>query len=47
VTVAGRQGVSTKAARCLADVVDRRNVGTPDEPMVGATVVIKFTRPGE
>ena len=47
VTVTGRQGVSAKAARCLADVVDRRNVGTPDEPMVGATVVIKFTRPGE
>ena len=47
VTVTSRQGVSAKAAKCLADVVDRRNVGTPDEPMVGASVVIKFTRPGE
>ncbi len=47
VTVMSRQGVSAKAAKCLADVVDRRNVGTPDEPMVGASVVIKFTRPGE
>jgi hypothetical protein len=47
VTVTGRQGITAKAARCLADVVDRRNVGTPDEPMVGATVLIKITRPGE
>ena len=47
VTVTSRQGVSAKAAKCLADVVDRRNVGTPDEPMVSASVVIKFTRPGE
>jgi hypothetical protein len=47
VTVVSRQGVSTKAAKCLADVVDRRNVGIPDAPMVGATAVLRFTRPGE
>jgi hypothetical protein len=47
VTISTRQGVSAKGARCVADVVDRRNVGTPSESMVGATVVIKFTRPGE
>jgi hypothetical protein len=47
VTVSSRQGVSAKGARCVADVVDRRHVGSPSESMVGATAVIKFTRPGE
>jgi hypothetical protein len=43
VSVAKRTGVTLEAARCVADVVDRRLVGTPDAPMVGATLVVKFT----
>src|SRR6478735_8926229 len=44
VSVAKRTGVSVEAARCVSDVVDRRYVGVPAEPMVGATVVIKFVK---
>lgn len=44
VSVAKRAGVSAKAAACIADVVDRRAVGTPDAPMVGATAVIEVAR---
>lgn len=44
VSVAKRSGVSAEAARCVSEVVDRRYVGVPAEPMVGATVVIKFTK---
>ena len=43
VSVSKRVGVTPEAARCVAEVVDRRPVGTPDVPMVGATVIIKFT----
>jgi hypothetical protein len=39
--------VSTEAARCVADIVDRRRVGMPEEPMVGATVFIKFGKGSE
>jgi hypothetical protein len=42
VSVAKRMGVTTEAARCISDVVDRRFVGVPDAPIVGATVSIKF-----
>jgi hypothetical protein len=42
VSVAKRTGVTTEAARCISDVVDRRFVGVPDAPIVGATVSIKF-----
>jgi hypothetical protein len=42
VSVSKRVGVSPEAARCVADVVDRRLVGIPEAPMVGATVIIKF-----
>ena len=42
VSVAKRVGVSDSAARCVADVVDRRAVGVPEAPMVGATIVIDF-----
>jgi hypothetical protein len=28
----------------VSEVVDRRYVGVPAEPMVGATVVIKFAK---
>lgn len=47
VSVAKRTGVSAEAARCVSDVVDRRYVGVPDAPIVGATVVIKFTKPSK
>jgi len=43
VSVTKRSNVSPDAARCIADVVDRRLVGTPDAPMVGATVIVKFS----
>jgi len=44
VSVSKRRNLTAAAAKCVADVVDRRRVGTPDTPMVGATLVIKFTR---
>jgi hypothetical protein len=44
VSVAKRSGVSAEAARCVSEVVDRRYVGVPAEPIVGATVVIKFAK---
>jgi len=42
--VAKRQGVSEGAARCVAAVVDRRPVGTPEGPAVGASVVIRIVK---
>ncbi|HSC86566.1 MAG TPA: hypothetical protein VLC09_04820, partial [Polyangiaceae bacterium] len=36
-------GVSAKAARCLADVVDRRQVGAPTVPMTGATLTFEIS----
>ena len=47
VSVAKRVGLSTEAARCVSEVVDRRYVGVPDAPLVGATVVIKFAKAGK
>jgi hypothetical protein len=44
VSVAKRTNLSKEAAQCVADVVDRRRVGTPESPMVGATVLVKFTK---
>ncbi|MEI9953072.1 MAG: hypothetical protein WDO74_29850 [Pseudomonadota bacterium] len=44
VSVAKRSGVSAEAARCVSEVVDRRYVGVPDAPIVGATVAIKFVK---
>ncbi len=44
VSVAKRQNVSKEAAQCVAEVIDRRRVGTPDSPMLGATVLVKFAR---
>ncbi|HYO97855.1 MAG TPA: hypothetical protein VER33_25285 [Polyangiaceae bacterium] len=44
VSVNKRINVSAEAARCVAEVVDRRRVGVPDAPLVGATVVVKFDR---
>jgi len=42
VSVSKRAGVTPKAAQCIADVVDRRRVGVPDAPMVGASMTIRF-----
>jgi hypothetical protein len=44
VSVNKRTGLSQEAARCVSEVVDRRYVGVPDAPIVGATVVIKFAK---
>jgi len=44
VSVAKRTNVSKEAAECVAEVVDRRRVGTPESQMVGATVLVKFTK---
>lgn len=43
-SVEKRQGLSDAAARCIAAVVDRRPVGTPEGPAVGATVVIRVSK---
>jgi hypothetical protein len=44
VSVSKRQNISKEAAACVADVVDRRKVGTPAAPMVGVTLTVKFTQ---
>jgi len=44
VSVHKRSNVSAEAARCVAEIVDRRRVGAPDAPLVGATVVVKFDK---
>lgn len=36
-------GLSTEAAKCIADVVDRRYVGYPSQPIVGATIKIELS----
>lgn len=40
VLVKDRRGISVAAAKCIADVVDRRYVGYPAAPIVGATLTI-------
>ncbi len=35
------RGMTYEAAQCIADVVDRRPVGTPAAPVVGATAIIR------
>jgi hypothetical protein len=44
VSVAKRTNLSKEAAQCVAEVIDRRRVGTPESPMVGATVLVKFVK---
>lgn len=44
VSVAKRSNVSKEAAECVAGVVDRRRVGTPEAAMVGASVLVKFSK---
>ncbi len=38
VSVKAHEGMSLEAAKCIADVVDRRYVGFPEAPIVGATM---------
>ena len=45
-TVKDRAGVSLAAAKCIADVVDRRFVGYPAAPIVGADLSIGFVWEG-
>jgi hypothetical protein len=42
VSVQKRVNLTPEAARCIAEVVDRRHVGVPEEPLVGATLQIKI-----
>jgi hypothetical protein len=42
VSVVKKSGLGSQAAQCIAEVVDRRQVGVPEEPIVGATVIIQF-----
>jgi hypothetical protein len=44
VSVQKRHGVSAATAKCIADVVDRRYVGYPDQPEVGATLVVTISK---
>lgn len=44
VSVQKRRSVSEAAGKCIADVVDRRLVGTPSVEMVGATLVIELEK---
>jgi hypothetical protein len=46
VTVKDRAGVSLAAAKCIAEVVDRRFVGYPAAPIVGADLSIEFVWEG-
>jgi hypothetical protein len=39
------QSITPEAGKCVAEVVDRRRVGVPEDSIVGATVVIKFSAP--
>lgn len=42
VLVKEHHGVTLQAAKCVAGVVDRRHVGYPEAPIVGATIVIEL-----
>lgn len=44
VAVKSVEGVSEKAARCIAYVVDRRRVGTPSVPLTGAELTFQFSK---
>ncbi len=46
VTVKEREGVSMAAAKCVATVVDRRYVGYPAAPIVGADLSVDFAWEG-
>lgn len=43
VSVIRRRSVSEAAAKCIADVVDRRYVGYPEAPIVGVTMEFKLS----
>lgn len=45
VEVVEQRGMTPAAARCIADVIDRRAVGTPDAPLTGVRATLKFQKP--
>jgi hypothetical protein len=44
VSLKKRRGLGEAAAKCIADVVDRRFVGYPEEPAVGATLIVTIAK---
>jgi hypothetical protein len=46
VTVKEREGLSMGAAKCVASVIDRRYVGYPAAPIVGADLSVEFSWEG-
>ncbi len=44
VGVERRKGMSEKAGKCVAEVIDRRRVGHPSVPITGATLELSFAR---
>jgi hypothetical protein len=44
VSVKKHRGMSEAAAKCIGNVADRRYVGYPNEPAVGATVVVTVSK---
>ncbi|HEX3597398.1 MAG TPA: hypothetical protein VHU80_19960 [Polyangiaceae bacterium] len=44
VSVKKKKGASDAVAKCVADVLDRRFVGYPDEPAVGASLVVTISK---
>jgi hypothetical protein len=44
VSIKKKRGVGDAAAKCIADVVDRRFVGFPDEPAIGATLIVTISK---
>jgi hypothetical protein len=46
VGVKDRRGMSLAAAKCIAEVIDRRYVGYPAAPIVGATLTIELSADG-
>jgi hypothetical protein len=44
VSIKKKRGLADATAKCVADVVDRRFVGFPDQPAVGATLVVTITK---
>lgn len=44
VSIKKKRGLGDAAAKCIADVVDRRYVGYPEAPAVGATLVVTVAK---
>ncbi len=44
VSIKKKRGLGDAAGKCIADVLDRRFVGFPDEPAVGASLVVTISK---